>query len=82
MMVWQGSYQGRCARQRSRGATIKGFVTEKISNAFFCFIRGKLWEGSFYISISRESMRQFIAQCTQGGRIYIIKLDLMVEKGE
>jgi hypothetical protein len=38
MMVWQGSYQGRCIRHRSRGATMEGFVVEKISSASFCFV--------------------------------------------
>ncbi len=36
----------------------------------------------FKISVLRESTKQFATQCTQGGRISILELDLMVKEGE
>lgn len=47
MMVWQGSYQLRCARCKSCGVGAEGFVAENISSAIFflvCRKRGKLLE--------------------------------------
>jgi hypothetical protein len=37
MTKWQRSYQGRCARQKSRGAMAEGCVVVKISNVFLVF---------------------------------------------
>jgi len=44
MMVWQGSYKVRYTWWKSCGAMAKGFATENISIAGFCFVgtRGKL----------------------------------------
>ncbi len=38
IMVWPGSCQGKCTRQRSCRIAMEGFVTEKISSAGFCFV--------------------------------------------
>jgi hypothetical protein len=40
MMVWLRTMLGRCAWRRSRGATTKGFATDKISNVRFLFYKG------------------------------------------
>jgi len=75
MMVWQGNCQVKCGRQKFHEAVAKGFATEEISCAGFCFAkkRGKLSHLVFFlkISISRKSTRLSATQCTQGGKVSI-----------
>ncbi len=42
MMVWPGSCQVRCARQKSLGAMVEGFATEKISSVDFCLEKAEV----------------------------------------
>ncbi len=54
MIVWQKSYQVKCVRRKSRGATMEGCATMQITSVdFFCFqFSRRLWKIGFR-SLSR-----------------------------
>jgi len=61
----------KCARQKSRGATMEGCVTVQISSVVLIFWNREVVEDGFFRFISNGNTKESVAQCTQGGKVCI-----------